>query len=134
LYESVVSHYLELLKKLLAGPSHRFSDASSRDVPKAPGVYVIYDKRMNGVIYSGRTKNLKRRLLSDHRRGNVRGSQFRKALGRNFGLSSEDEITSYILKNCSFQFMGFEEFEEIVRLEHFVIAVLGPILNVRLKQ
>jgi len=30
--------------------------------------------------------------------------------------------------------MGFEEFEEIVRLEHFVIAVLGPILNVRLKQ
>jgi excinuclease UvrABC nuclease subunit len=134
LYESVVSHYLELLEKLLAGQSHRFFDASSQDVPKAAGVYVIYDKRMNSTIYFGRTKNLKRRLLGDHKRGNVKGSQFRKALGRNFTLKSEDEITRHILKSCSFQFMPLEEFEEIVRLEHFVIAVLGPILNVRLKQ
>ena len=72
--------------------------------------------------------------MGDHKRGNVRGSQFRKALGRNFALNSEDKITSYILKNCSFQFMALEEFEEIVRLEHFAIAALGPVLNVRLKQ
>ena len=95
---------------------------------------MIYDKGMDAIIYAGRTKNLRRRLLGDHRRGNMKGSQFRKALGRNFTLRSEDEITSYILRNCSFQFMALEEFEEIVRLEHFVIAVLGPILNVRLKQ
>ena len=123
-----------MLKKLLAKPRYRFADVSPRDIPKAPGVYVIHDKRMNAIIYAGRTKNLKRRLLGDHKRGNVRGSQFRKALGRNFTLSSEDEITSYILKNCSFQFIALEEFEEIVRLEHFALAVLGPILNVRLKQ
>ncbi|TRZ49409.1 MAG: hypothetical protein D4S01_08665 [Dehalococcoidia bacterium] len=73
-------------------------------------------------------------MLGDHKSGNVRGSQFRKALGRNVDLKSEDEITSYILKNCSFQFLPLEEFEEIVRLEHFALAVLGPILNVRLKQ
>jgi excinuclease UvrABC nuclease subunit len=134
LYENVVSHYVELLKKLFAEPPYRFADASSQDVPKAPGVYVIYDKRTDAIIYAGRTKNLKRRLLGDHKRGNVRGSQFRKALGRNFTLNSEDDITSYILKNCSFQFLPLEEFEEIVRLEHFTIAVIGPILNVRLKQ
>jgi len=134
LYESVISHYVEMLKKLLAKPRYRFADASSRDIPKEPGVYVIYDKRTKAIIYVGRSKNLKRRLLGDHMRGNVRGSQFRRALGRNFTLSSEDEITSYIQKNCSFQFMALESFEEIVRLEHFAIAVLGPILNVRLKQ
>jgi hypothetical protein len=72
--------------------------------------------------------------LGDHKRGNVKGSQFRKVLGRNFSLKSEDEITTYILENCSFQFLSLGEFEEIVRLEHFAIAVLGPILNVRLKQ
>jgi len=83
---------------------------------------------------ASRTRNLGRRLLGDHKRGNVKGSQFRKALGRNFALKSEDAITSYILKNCSFQFMALEEFEETVRLEHFAIAVLGPILNIRLKQ
>ena len=134
MYESDASRYVEMLKKLLAEPRYRFSDASSRDVPKAPGVYVIYDKRTDAIIYAGRTRNLKRRLLGDHKRGNVRGSQFRKALGRNFALKSEDDITHYILKNCSFQFLPLEEFEEIVRLEHFAIAVLGPILNVRLRQ
>lgn len=134
MYEDVVSHYVGMLKKLLAKPRYRFADASSGDIPEEPGVYVIYDKRVNAIIYAGRTKNLKRRLLGDHKRGNVRGSQFRKALGQNFRLNSEDEITSYILKNCSFQFMTLEEIEEIIRLEHFALAVLGPILNVRLKQ
>jgi len=134
LYESIVSHYVGMLKKLLAKPRYRFADASSRDIPKKPGVYVIYEKRMNAIIYAGRTKNLQRRLLGDHKRGNVRGSQFRKALGRSFTLNSEDEISSYILKNCSFHFMALEEFEEIVRLEHFAIAVLATILNIRLKQ
>jgi excinuclease UvrABC nuclease subunit len=123
-----------MLKKLLAESRYRFAEASSPDVPKQAGVYVIYDKRINEIIYAGRTKNLRRRLLGDHRRGNIRGSQFRKALGRNFDLKSEDEITSYILENCSFQFLHLEEFEEIISLEHFAIAVLGPILNVRLKQ
>jgi len=134
LYDSVVSHYVEMLKKLLAKPRYSFADASSQNVPKAQGIYVIHDKRIDAIIYVGRTKNLKRRLLGDHKRGNVKGSQFRKALGRNFALNSEDEITSCILRNCSFQFLPLEEFEEIVRLEHFTIAVIGPILNVRLKQ
>ena len=112
MYESVVSHYVEKMKKLLTKPRYRCSDASSRDIPKEPGVYVIYDKRMDAIIYAGRTRNLKRRLLDDHKRGNVRGSQFRRALGRNFSLESESGITSYILKNCSFQFMALEDFEE----------------------
>jgi len=123
-----------MLKKLLAEPRYHFATASSQDIPKAQGIYVIHDKRKDTIIYSGRTKNLKRRLLGDHKRGNIRGSQFRKALGRNFTLKSEDAITTYILANCSFQFMTLEEFEQIVRLEHFAIAVLGPVLNLRLKQ
>lgn len=134
MYEDIVSHYVQNLNRLLAEPRLSFAVATSKDVPKASGVYVIYDKRTDLIIYAGRTRNLKRRLLGDHKSGNVKGSQFRKALGRNFVLKSEDEITHYILKNCSFQFFPLEEFEEIVRLEHFTIAVLGPILNVRLKQ
>lgn len=123
-----------MLKKLLAEPRYRFADASSRDIPKAPGVYVIYDKRVNAIIYAGRTKNLRRRLLGDHKRGNIEGSRFRKVLEQNFDLNSEKEITAYILENCFFLFMVIKEFEEMVRLEHFLTAVLGPILNTRLKQ
>jgi len=89
---------------------------------------------MRAIIYAGRTKNLRRRLLSDHKRGNVVGSRFRKALQQNFALKSENEITKYILENCSFQFLAIKEFEETVRLEHFTTAVLAPSLNIQLKQ
>lgn len=92
------------------------------------------DEKLKEIIYIGRTRNLRRRLLQNHKRGNVEGSQFRKALGINFALKSEAEITRYILENCSFQFMAINDFEEIVRLEHFATAVIGPILNVKLKQ
>jgi excinuclease UvrABC nuclease subunit len=133
LYNSVVSRWLEMMRELLAEPSYNF-EVSSEDVPEKSGVYAIYDKRVKAVIYVGRTKNLRRRLLGDHKRGNIRGSQFRKASQQNFALKSESEITAYILENCSFQFVVIEEFDEMVRLEHFTTAILAPILNIKLKQ
>lgn len=134
MYDVVISKYVAMMNNLLSEPKLSFSEASSNDVPKEPGVYVIYDKKVKAIIYAGRTKNLRRRLLSDHKRGNVEGSRFRKALQQNFGLKSESEITGYILDNCSFQFLVIKGFEEMVRLEHFITAVLAPILNIRLKQ
>jgi len=123
-----------MMRKLLDEPSYNFTEVSSSVVPEKAGVYVIYDKRVKAIIYVGRTKSLRRRLLGNHKRGNIRGSQFRRALKQNFSLKSESEITSYILENCSFQFLAIKEFEEIVRLEHFTTAILAPILNVKLKQ
>jgi excinuclease UvrABC nuclease subunit len=134
LYHDIVSQYVAMMNKLLTESRYNFSEVSSKDVPKEQGVYVIYDKKAKAIIYAGRTKNLRRRLLGDHKRGNVEGSQFRRALKENFALRSESEITSYILENCSFQFLAIKEFEEMVRLEHFTTAILAPILNVKLKQ
>ena len=134
MYESLVSRYLEVMKRLLAKPSCNFAEAYSKDVPEKAGVYAIYDKRVKAMIYVGRTKNLRRRLLGDHKRGNIRGSQFRKALKQCFTLKSESDINNYIQKNCSLQFLAIDEFEEIVRLEHFITAVLAPTLNIQLKQ
>jgi excinuclease UvrABC nuclease subunit len=129
-----MSHYVGKINELLARPKYGFSDVSSRDVPQELGVYVIYDEKQEKIIYIGRTRNLRRRLLGDHKRGNVEGSQFRKALGQKLALETEDEITNYILENCSFQFRVIKEFEEMVRLEHFATAVLAPVLNVQLRQ
>jgi len=97
-------------------------------------VYAIYDRKLDKIVYVGRTKNLKRRLLGDHKRGNVKGSQFRKALGRYFDLKTESEITRYISEKYSFQFIQIQDFEEMVRLEHFTTAIMAPILNVKLRQ
>ena len=129
-----MSGYVVKMNELLARPKYRFSTISSADIPKEPGVYAIHDSRLKTIIYIGRTRNLRRRLLRNHKSGNIRGSQFRKALGQKLDLKSETEITNYILENCSFQFMVVKEFEEMVRLEHFATAVLAPILNVRLRQ
>lgn len=134
MYESVVSEYTKKMKELLERPKLSFSEASSGDVSREPGVYVIYNEKLEKIIYIGRTRNLRRRLLGNHKGGNIKGSQFRKALGKSYKLKPEAEITEYILKNCSFRFMVVESFEEMIRLEHFSTAVLAPLLNVRLKQ
>jgi excinuclease UvrABC nuclease subunit len=129
---------IDLLTKgttmLLASERKAFSKASFTDIPKAPGVYTIHNTKLRAIIYIGRTGNLRRRLLGNHKSGNVRGSQFRKALGSCFNLQSEDQITQYILDNCDFQYIVIKGFGEMVRLEHFATAVLAPVLNVKLKQ
>ena len=86
---------------------------TSRRVPKESGVYLIHDDSSKQIIYAGRSKNLRTRLLQQHRRGNVRGSQFRKALGQKHNLYSETEISAYIRENCSSQFLPVDKFEEI---------------------
>jgi len=134
LYEKVVSEYLEKTHKLLAKPKYKFSEATRQEVPADSGVYAIHENKLDTIIYVGRTKNLRRRLLGDHKRGNIEGSQFRKAIKRYFSLETEDEISNHISKNCTFQFLVIEENEDMIRLEHFATAILAPILNVKLKQ
>lgn len=134
MYEAVIAQYLVKLKEVLNQPVKNFADNRSDDVPKKPGVYIISDKKAQQIIYAGRTKNLRRRLMRDHRRGNIEGSQFRKALGQTLGTSNEKEIRKYIGENCSFRFLVIEDFEEMVRLEHFVTAIIAPTLNIKLKQ
>jgi excinuclease UvrABC nuclease subunit len=132
--ESAIAVYSEKLKQILGQPVYRFATATSRRVPKESGIYIIHDVSSKQIIYAGRSKNLRVRLLQQHRQGNIRGSQFRKALGQKHNLNSETEISNYIRENCSFQFLPVENFEEMVRLEHFITAILAPTLNIELKQ
>ena len=132
--ESVVALFFDKLKSVLNQPTYRFATVSSTRIPAESGVYVIYDESSKKVIYAGRSKNLRIRLLQQHKQGNIGGSQFRKALGQKYNLGSEAEISAYIRDNCSFQFLPVESFEEMVRLEHFITAIMAPILNTELKQ
>lgn len=132
--EGIIASYSEKLKQILNQPVYRFATVTSRRVPKESGVYLIHDDSLKQIIYAGRRRNLRIRLLQQHRQGNVRGSQFRKALGQKNSLSSEAEISTYIRNCCSFQFLPVDEIEETVRFEHFVTAILASILNTELKQ
>jgi hypothetical protein len=57
-------------------------------------------------------------LLSNHKIGNIKGSQFRKALLKNYNFKNEREISNYIQK-CAFKFKEIEDFIERIRLEYF---------------
>lgn len=130
--ENVVQNYVGKVKQLLEGKELSFRNVVSSEVPEAPGVYLILNER-NQVIYVGRTKNLRRRLPGEHKRGNIKGSQFRRALSLNFGFVNENQISHYV-DLCTFKFKVVEDSEDRIRLEHFAVAVLAPILNLKLKQ
>jgi excinuclease UvrABC nuclease subunit len=132
LLEKIALEYVAKVKEFLASRSLSFKYALFIEVPDKPGIYAIFNK--NGkIIYIGRTKNLQRRLLEDHRRGDVKGNQFRKALMQNYGFTTKEQINSYV-DQCTFKFKEVEDPEERVRLEHFAIAILAPTLNMKVKQ
>ena len=133
MFEDILASFHQRLKQLLSQPTYSFVDATSKEVPKLSGVYLIRNSTTKEIIYAGRSKNLRIRLLQQHKRGNIGGSQFRKALAQRYNLDNEPKITEYISINCSFQFLIIESFEEMVRFEHFITAILGPILNTQLK-
>ena len=134
MFESTVVSYFEKLKHVLNQPVYRFERVTSNEVPAESGVYIVHNDSVKQVIYAGRGRNLRIRLVQQHKQGTIEGSQFRKALGQKYKLSSEAEISAYIRDNCNFQFLPVESLEEMVRLEHFITAILAPILNTELKQ
>jgi len=123
--------YISKLEELLACEEFDFNVNPDR-VPKKRGVYVIFNKRDEKSVYVGRTykRDLYQRILYYHKK---RGSQFRTVLGRLYNLQSKEEMSKYIMENCSFRFKVIEDPEDRVRLEHFATAILNPILNVKLK-
>jgi hypothetical protein len=108
-------------------PSPKFS-FDFKSLPKVPGIYAIYDND-DSLIYVGKTNNLARRLLREHKSGNRRGSAFRRAMSIEKGLDEEAKLTSYILRNCKFQYLELSDERLLSAVEHFAISVLNPRLN-----
>lgn len=127
--EEKIARYRGDLDRLLHSPTYEFSRGDRENVEEAPGLYVIHDKTFRQILYVGESNNLQRRLFSDHRSGNRRGSAFRRALSRWKRLEEESKIKEFIIQNCSFQVLLVADKLKRKRLEHFAIAVLSPVLN-----
>ena len=101
---------------------------TSVEVPERPGIYVIYDGG-GSPCYVGQSRNLRRRLLVDHRKGNGKSSIFRRKLSLIKRFETEIAVTSYICEECAFRFLELESERERRELEHFATALLSPVLN-----
>jgi len=63
MFEDTVEEFFTMMKHLLIQPSHDSAESPSDSIPSATGVYGILDKKQNQIIYVGRSRNLRRRLL-----------------------------------------------------------------------
>jgi len=123
--EQRASALMASLRCLLSARPFPFTGA---EVPERPGIYVIYDGG-GYAYYVGQSKNLRRRLLVDHRKGNGKSSIFRRKLSLIKRFESEVTVTSYIREECAFRFLELESERERRELEHFATALLSPVLN-----
>ncbi len=124
-YDTLIDSYVKQLEKLVSSESYQFQSVERKQIPKQPGIYVIFNKSKE-LLYIGQSKNLQRRLIDDHLQNDKIGSAFRRNLSDALKLSSEKEITAHIRNNCYFKYMALDNPKN---LEHFAIAVLTPKLN-----
>jgi len=126
--EANIAKHKEKLNKLLSGDAYLFS-SERKQITEDAGVYIIYDKTEGKVLYVGESDNLRRRLFTDHKSGNRRGSAFRRAISKWKDIDNETVIRQCIVQNFSFRVLPISDKLERKRLEHFAIAVLAPTLN-----
>lgn len=79
------------------------------ELPEEAGVYVIWVKKTEEVLYVGRTRNIKQRLYTNHLMGNKSSARLKKYLvDDNVDHPEIDDYSKakeYIRQNCNFQFI-----------------------------
>lgn len=112
------------LTSLLRKPRVPFSKLKSEMVPKAPGVYLVYEG--NEPVYVGSSKNLRRRVLYQllGARKHYLASQMIK-----YRFHSKPRFQAHLIAHCSIRYIETEGVEEVHWLERFITGVIRPIYN-----
>lgn len=112
-------------------PTYYFCEIDN--FPETRGVYIIYDDKIDEIIYVGiayeQNRTIKIRCQQYLWKGD--GGTFRKKLGNRLGLS-EDKAIQYIEHNCKawcIQVDSGKTIKEIKRIEHLLIGLINPIDN-----
>ena len=96
-----------------------------KGIPKAQGVYLIYNKK-GIVIYAGKGKNLRRRIKDDHISGEAKftTSIFRRKLSKAYAIKSGKKMRAWVIDNCSFTWVEIPEKDQASLVEDLLIAYL----------
>ena len=96
------------------------------NIGKDEGIYVIFNSEEKA-LYVGRTKNLRRRLSTNHLHGNKSTARLKKYLVEDISMS---DITDYqtakewIKKNCYFKYIKRSDFRERGKIEGMLSFLL----------
>ena len=93
-------------------------------------VYAIFNSNTDECLYVGRTKNLRRRLYTNHLMGPKTNARLKKYLTEDCNepqITTINEAKIYLRENCYFQYLAEPDTSKRGRLE----GLLSYLLNVR---
>jgi hypothetical protein len=95
-YDGRIERYRKILYDVLAKERTLIGTVKRKDIPKLPGIYLVFE--LDNPVYVGSTKDLKRRIASNLKRG--RGHYLSSLLRKRMFSGDRDQTVAYLAK-CS---------------------------------
>ncbi len=127
-YQERIEKLSDVLQRFLAIEQVKMVELRRKDIPDTPGIYAVYAPNSQKPLYIGSTNNLRRRIYTNHLKGNREASTLRRKLFKE--LKDERSVTEF-LETCSIRYISLEGMseKEIKAVEHFFISILEPEMN-----
>jgi len=127
-YQERIEKLSDVLQRFLAIEQVKMVELRRKDIPDSPGIYAVYAPNSQKSLYIGSTNNLRRRIYTNHLKGNREASTLRRKLFKE--LKDERKVTEF-LETCSIRYISLEGMseKEIKAVEHFFISILEPEMN-----
>ena len=121
----------KIVEELLDSKRYDFDRLKPSDLEDGlPVVYAIFDKVDGACLYVGRTKNLRRRLYTNHLMGPVTNARLKKYLIEDPDRKDIDTMAAakyYLIDQCYFQYLAVPDMRTRGQIE----GLLSYLLNVR---
>ncbi len=118
-----------IVEQLLNSQQYTFRGLTPSMLESVPGVYAIFDQTTGATLYVGRTKNIRRRLYTNHLMGPETNARLKKYLTEDRNRQDIPNIVAakqYLLDNCYFQYIRVDEMVKRGQIE----GLLSYLLNV----
>ena len=118
-----------IAEQLLKSQQFTFQGLTPSVLEKVPGVYAIFDRRTGATLYVGRTKNVRRRLYTNHLMGPETNARLKKYMYRDSDRPDIPNMAAakqYLIDNCYFQYIRVDEMVKRGQVE----GLLSFLLNV----
>ena len=121
----------KIAEKILTATPLYLRNLKPSDIPDdIAGVYAIFNEKTNETLYVGRTKNLRRRLYTNHLHGPKANARLKKYLVEDesqVSIKDMDDAKQYLKDNCYVKYIVESDTVQRGRIE----GLLSYLLNVR---
>ncbi len=116
-----------IVEQLLNSQQYTFRGLTPSMLESVPGVYAIFDQTTGATLYVGRTKNIRRRLYTNHLMGPETNARLKKYLAEDRNRQDIPNIVAakqYLLDNCYFQYIRVDEMVKRGQIEGLLSYLL----------